>query len=277
MGAQVRDQVRNQVWDQVWDQVGDQVGAQVRNQVWDQVGAQVGAQVRDQVRDQVRTQVWDQARDQVRNQVRTQVYRAGYGLQDSGWLSFYSFFREACVLDSTKKLAGLFALAETCGWWWLFEHIAILTEIPIYMERDDRGRLHSAHRMAIEYSDGWGLYRWHGINVPKELITDAGWTTPERIAEEQNQEVRRAMIERIGWDAYLAQAGAVEIQRDERGILLDLPEHGQNKRSRFVRVVDPSTGRQYALCVPVNTLTAHEGVAWGFGLNAEEYVPYQET
>jgi hypothetical protein len=263
VGDQVRAQVGAQVGDQVWAQVWDQVRAQVGDQVWAQVRAQVGAQV------------WDQVRAQVGDQVGDQVYRACYGSQDAGWLSFYVFFGEVCGLEVPKKLEGLFGLARECGWWWPFNGAAILTELPTYLERDERNRLHSEHRAAIEYSDGWGVHAWHGVRVPADVILDPVSVTPARIAGESNQEIRRAMIERIGWDAYLRDAGAQEVQADRYGVLLEREEGG--RLARFVRVKDASTARQYALGVPVSCKTAHEAVAWTFGLSTDEYQPEQET
>jgi uncharacterized protein (TIGR02996 family) len=126
VGGQVRDQVRDQVWDQVWDQVRGQVGGQVGGQVWGQV----------------RGQVWDQ----VRGQVRYQVNRCGYGHQDAGWLSFYSFF-SAIGLSSCDRIFGLFNMSQ-CGWWWPFEGAVILTEMPIALEME-AGKLRY-----IRYADG---------------------------------------------------------------------------------------------------------------------------
>jgi len=44
-----------------------------------------------------------------------------------------------------------------------------------------------------------------------------------------------------------------------------------------VRVKDTSTERQYAICVPKDVKTAHEGIAWTFDLTPEEYMPEQES
>ncbi len=227
VGAQVWDQVGAQVRAQVWDQVRAQVGAQVRAQVWDQVRAQVGDQVWDQVRAQVwaqvRAQVWaqvgaqvgdqvwdqvgDQVWDQVGDQVWAQVYQCGYGLHDANWLAFYEFFGEVCGLEICGKLAGLNLLSE-CGWWWPFENAVILTERPISLLRDERFRLHNPSGPAIAYPDGFEVHVWHGTRIPAFIVEHPEQITVAVIEDEKNAEVRRAMMEKYGYERYMSDCGA---------------------------------------------------------------------
>ncbi len=265
IGASLRNSLRNSLWASLWDSLWASIGASLWDSLWDSL--------RDSLRNSLRASLWASIGDSL----RASLWDACYGQHDAWWLATYAYADEVLHVAGMERGRGLFAMAQTCGWWWPFERVAVLTEKPIYLERDDRGRLHSQHRAAIEYPDGWGVYAWYGVRMPKEMIVEPGWVTTERIAAERNQEIRRAMIERIGWDAYLTAAGAVEVQRDWYGVLLELPERGVDRRNRFVRVFDPGTRRQYALCVPLETQTAHEGVAWSFGLSADEYAPEQET
>ena len=225
--AQVGDQVGAQVGDQVGAQVGDQVGAQVWAQVRAQVGAQVRAQVRDQVRAQVRAQVWDQVwaqvraqvRDQVRAQVRAQVWDACYGQHDASWLAFYEFFGRECGLECCEKLRGMQTAAQHCGWWWPFANAVIITERPRTLVHDAEGRLHREDGPALQYPDGWGIWAWHGVRVPQDVIERPETITVEQIEHERNAEVRRVLITRYGQDRYLRDSGAQQLHRDDWGAL----------------------------------------------------------
>jgi len=216
--AQVRDQVGDQVWAQVRDQVWDQVGAQVRAQVGAQVGAQVRAQVGAQVRAQVGAQVWaqvgaqvgDQVRAQVGAQVWDQVYKAGYGQHDANWLAFYDFFNFLGIVE-TSKLSGMNKIAQSSGWFWPFKNLCILSERPIHLFRDSSNQLHSENKAALEYKDGFKLFRWHGVTVPQWLIENPELVTVEKIESEQNSEVRRCMMERYGYERYIRDCNAVVV------------------------------------------------------------------
>jgi len=280
---QVEDQVRNQVVGQVWDQVEDQVWEQVReqvlSQVWDQVGSQVGTQVWGQVVGQARNQVIGQ----VRRQVKDQVYKCGYGAHDANWLGFYDFFSSPDLLEkTTKPLKPMQDLAHNCGWWWPFEGAVILTEHPISITRDEEFRLHHDSKMALEYPDGWGIWAWHGIRVPKEIITEPEKITYDDILDEQNVEMRRIKLERYGLPRYLKNVGAREVARDERGVLLHTDRMNEwpgedRDGARYVLVQDSSTDRQYALRVAPYVQTPSEGIAQTFGLTEKQYQPIQEA
>lgn len=97
-----------------------------------------------------------------------------------------------------------------------------------------------------------------------------------RIREETNEELRRELIERWpgGMDGYLA-AQAEIIHSDETGDLVRVAADGDPISA--VRVRCPSTGRQYMLRVPPEMASAREGVAWTFGLTADEYSPTFES
>jgi hypothetical protein len=268
VAAQVRVKVGSQVWDQVGDQVADQVWDQVADQVWDQVWNQVWTQVRDrvwnQVWDQVRAQVWDQAG----------VY-AIYGSQDASWLSFYRVFRSAGV-EAAKRLDGLSQVATSAGWWWPFKQAVILTERPCHLHRDDQYRLHNDKGLAIAYPDGWGVYAWHGIRVPADVILKPETITVETIHAEENIEIKRAMIERIGWDRYFEQTHATAVHTDAYGTLYRTRVGEVDCAVVVVRNSTPEPDgrvKRYGIQVGLDVSTAHEAVASTFGLTAKTYRP----
>ena len=178
-------------------------------------GAQVRAQVWAQVWDQVRDQVWDQ----VRAQVRDQVWHACYGQHDASWLAFYEFFERECGLECCEKLRGMQTAAQHCDWWWPFANAVIITERPRTLVHDAEGRLHREDGPALQYPDGWGIWAWHGVRVPQDVIERPETITVEQIEHERNAEARRVLITRYGQDRYLRDSGAQQLHRDDWGAL----------------------------------------------------------
>jgi hypothetical protein len=208
------------------------------------------------------------------------VFSAIHGSQDAGWLSFYDFFREIGV--ELPILDGLIALAKTCGWCWPFSELIVMTERPTKIVRDDQNRPHCENGMAIQYSDGFGVYCWHGVRVNEQIIMHPERINPKDVLGADNQEVRRIMLERCGWVKLLKDLGAEKVHEDATGVLYStkwLREYldGEDAEARFVEVTDPSTGRKYCLRVPPTTNTAKEGVAWTFGMSENSYAPLKET
>lgn len=207
-------------------------------------------------------------------------WNCSYGNHDAYWISFYDFIDKAGVKEG-QALDPVRRLAETCGWWWPFEGICILTERPNVIKRDNRGRLHNETGMAVGYPDGWGLYAWNGILVPEDVIVLQEPITFERIEAETNAEIRRVLIERFGLDNYLRAGKCVKLHQDAVGILYRMNLPGDEPI--LVVQVTNSTAEpdgsfnEYFLRVPPHIVRARQGVAWTFGLAEDVYYPIDES
>lgn len=176
-------------------------------------------------------------------------------------------------------LDGLIGLRSHTAGWWLFRGVAILCSPPTRVSFDPDGRLHAPDGKAIEYADGWGVYAWHGVNVPEQVICAPDSLAPEQILSERNVEVRRVMIERFGADRLLShtKARCLDMDQDGRRSLYLLPMRGDEPLVA-VRVECPSTKQVYFLRVPPEVRTCRAAIAWTFGFNTvQEYQPIVET
>jgi hypothetical protein len=154
----------------------------------------------------------------------------------------------------------------------------MISDRPECLTVDDQNRPHGEDQSFCRWRDGTELFSWHGVRVPRWIIEYPERITAALIHAETNQELRRAMTERMGWARYLAEAGARQIHQDETGEVLEVDGlNDGDSVARFVHVKCPSTGREYTLRVPPQTMTAREGVAWTFDVPAEKYQPGQET
>lgn len=212
---------------------------------------------------------------------------ACYGQHDAGWLSFYDFF-ERIGVEGLEQLKGLKMAADACGWWWPMSQIAVITEMPNQLHLDEEGRLHSEDSMAISYTDDWGLYVWHGVNVTEKIIMRPETITSEDIMTEDNAEIRRIMIERMGEDRFLESANAKLVHEDKDD--LDFPrklwrvdfEGRREDPWVAVQVVNSTpepdgSRRKFVIPVPPDIETCQQALAWTFGMGADEYQPGQQT
>ena len=254
-----------------WDSVGDSVWASVRASVW----ASVGDSVWDSVGDSVWASVWDS----VGASVRDHLVRAVYGQHDAAWLAFYLVFRG--LVPAVDKLDGLERSARASSWWWPYAGAVILTERPTVLCRDDRGRLHSPDGPAILYPDGWGIWAWHGVRLPRHVIEQPATITVKEIEAEGNAEIRRVMVERYGQARYLLDSGAKLIHSDEFGTLYRKEQEGDEPLV-MVKVVNATrepdgSFKDYWLRVDPRVRTAREAVAWTFDVPAKDYAPAVQT
>ena len=166
---------------------------------------------------------------------------------------------------------------------------------------EGRRRPHNDSYAALE-SDAENLYFIHGVMVPAFVVVRPDWITIKHIRDEDNAEVRRVMIERMGWERFCSEAKLKLIHVDEltaRFPTLPVSEtvHADMRATtryrkgkeiaelleseefkdfddrplKFVRVTDPSTGEKYTLRVWPENKRAYEAVAQTFGMSEAEY------
>jgi len=127
---------------------------------------------------------------------------------------------------------------------------------------------------------GIGL-RWRGVTVTPQIAFFPETLKSTDVLAEGNAEVRRVMIERIGFERFLQESHARVLHEDtDPGgprQLLQVELQGDEPLV-CVSVRCPSTGRHYLIRVPPNMQTCHQAVAWTAGFdNPDDYIPVVET
>ena len=100
------------------------------------------------------------------------------GPHELSWLGAYDYLRDMFGLKAeTAPLVGLWQLAASLGWLQPHECTCWLTERPDLLRGDARDRLHDADGPALRFPDGWSVWAWKGVEVPRWVIE-----RPESIA-----------------------------------------------------------------------------------------------
>ncbi len=200
------------------------------------------------------------------------------------WRSIVERDRRDALVDARLQIA------RSAGPWWALPGLAIVSERPATLRRDDRARLHSSSGPALAYADGTRIWAWHGVRVPPDVIEHPETITVESIDDERNAEGRRVLIERFGEERFIRSEGATVVAEDETGRLWRRAA-GRSRRDRWiepdeavvmveVRNATPEpdgTRKTYFLRVPPNMRTAREAVAWTFAMAGEAWRPAVES
>ncbi len=264
---QVEQQVGQQVWKQVWQQVEHQVEQQVEQQVGQQVRQQVEQQVRQQVRQQVSKQVWQQVEQQVRQQVRQQVgqqvgqqvrqqveqqvrhfvYPYFDGQLISSYFAFYNFINEVLGIKYTvQDKYNWYQKTSEVGLIYPLENICVISDRPseICMKN---GLLHSENSAAISYTDGFSVYCLNGIRMkPEYVLTPADKIPIESVLKEENVDVRRELLRKVGIKRFKEQGKVLEIWNGYE--LLDMSNLFSGLRNvKYLYMKNPSVSDTFHL------------------------------
>ncbi|RAY10973.1 hypothetical protein DPM19_33115 [Actinomadura craniellae] len=278
-GASVRDAVRTRPWEAARAAAYARLGPREWARAWAGTGAPLWERVNELVL-RVRRGIGELAGEDAERALRGATLDAVLGQHDAPWLALF----DSLGMTGDAERAGLAALAEvarTAGWWWPYERVAIISERPAELHRDEPGRLHRGDGPALAFTDGFALHAWRGMPIPADFTATLANLTAEQIGAEENAELRRVMLEHFGYDRYLAETGAQPVHRDETGVLWRINLAG-DEPVVMVEVINSTpepdgSRRTYYLRVPPNTRTARQGVAWTFGVDEADYRPEQET
>ncbi|ROO86544.1 hypothetical protein EDD29_4117 [Actinocorallia herbida] len=210
---------------------------------------------------------------------------AWYQVMSGGWAAEVEgarrCFDPALPPDAVRFLDLWMSAASSAGWWWPHEHVCVVSERPveIHTEPDGDGgrvRLHRADGPAVRYADGWAVHSWHGRTVPSWVIEDP---SAGRISREDNVEIRRCAIERMGWGDYLDQAGLALIATAADPGNSGFELHLYNTETAGTRVLLAVNGsverdgrrRRYGLTVPGHLTDPVAAAGWTYGLTRDQY------
>jgi len=211
------------------------------------------------------------------------------GNQSSANEAYLSFFQDIVGLRLPEHQAYQHwrVLAERSGPRIVHDEFCIISDRPEVLKVDERNRPHCDDGPFCRWRDGTALYSVHGVRVPAWLIGQPDRLTLRTIDAERNEEVRRVMIERFGWERYGREGGAETLDHDERwgtlkrrgdALWLEVinrsPEPDGSFR-RYVLAVHPE-------CRPIlsdhggfgeaQPLTALNAVAASFGMTGDAYL-----
>jgi len=129
--------------------------------------------------------------------------------------------------------------------------------------------------------------RWRDVIVDPKIVFHPEQITVQEIMVETNIELRRVMLDRMGYEAFFKQANAIELHRDvdsggvRRLLQVEFQDHNRWEKDEPIvclSVICPSTARHYIIRVPPTMQTCHQAAAWVAGFDdSDQYYPIHET
>ena len=191
-----------------------------------------------------------------------------------------------CQVDETKW--SLFqSLIKQCYWMFPLENICFVCDRPNIIAFDNQKRFHGENLPAIQYRDGSSIYAYHGVILPEKYgkLQPNQWRA-QWLLEENNAELKRVLIQQIGYTKICQELQATELDNWQEYSLLKIDSHVDFDPMYLLQIdfhldVDPmyllkmtcpSTGHIHALRVPPTMKSAKEAITWvNWGISPEEF------
>lgn len=269
------------LWEQLWQQQqlvwrqaiqrqpGGNLLVQLGETLW-QWGEPVGQAFDDvflnPLRQQPEVRAWEQGMQQM---VSTM------GLVGMGWqaVTQTADVLSPCVLDYCIEVLGcghdqsawaqLRALSTHCGLLLPFEKACWVFDRPLQCHADAEGRFHYEGGPALLFGDGYSSFQFHGVQLPERY----GRVHPHRwqadwLLQEQNAELRRVLIQGIGYDRLCQELQAEALNTWREYTLLRISPAIDVEPIYLLKMTCPSTGYIHATRVPPSIQSAREAIRW---------------
>jgi hypothetical protein len=125
------------------------------------------------------------------------------------------------------------------------------------------------------------VLRWRGVQVDDRIAFASQSMTGQDILNTENVELRRILIERLGYETFLQQVGGLVRDRDqdaggERQLIC--VTFDDDEPLMILKVICPSTGHLHLLRVPPEMRSCRQAAAWIAGFdNPDDYYPLIEA
>lgn len=276
LGEQLVKQIRSKIIPQLWGYLWDKLGQRQLYLVYNQIAASCLVQLKDELEDNLLDYVRLILAQEIPTSKIIRCSRIDFCI--SALNCTYDFPKEWEVLQSSVK---------NCSWLFPLETICYVCDRPIKLSFDSEQRLHAEGEPAIQFADGYSLYFHHGVTLPEKYgkLHPHQWQA-QWILQENNAELRRLLIQGIGYARICQELQAIELDSWQKYTLLrieadidgfELANSENNIVSakepvHLLKMTCPSTGFIHAMRVPPDITYAREAIRWvNWGIDPEEF------
>ncbi|WP_242056931.1 MULTISPECIES: DUF6745 domain-containing protein [Oscillatoriales] len=266
------------------------LGKPIRGKLDSQLAIKLWRQVESQLEMRLKEQLWDRQRSMLASRLEISLRRQmSRQLQDNLWVNFpKAFIRKigtswakeiefyitvlGCQHNFQKEWELFQLLVKNAFWILAYENVCFVCDRPTKINFDARQRLHAEGEPALEFADGYSLYAYHGVNLPRKY----GYLHPKKwrsqwLLQETNAELRRVLIQAIGYERICQELQTTELDLFREYTLLKIDD-ADVEPIHLLKMTCPSTGQIHALRVPPNLTSAREAIRWvNWGIDPEKF------
>lgn len=186
-----------------------------------------------------------------------------------GWSAWVDFFKTECGVKVENDLES--ELAQHCLMYWVYEGKSFVVRNPVEINTDSQGRPHSYNRPSILFANGDCLTHFRGIKVPVKYVK-ATTFTKEEILTEENVDVRREMIAKVGIveaEKILGAKVVDELDTIFGGTyqLLEIDYKVSGESKPYLKMKNPSVGQYHIEGVSEDCKNVEDAIKYRLDLN----------
>lgn len=195
--------------------------------------------------EQAEKQVRDKQEKAVEENIRNFIWSPLDGHMSAGFCSFYDYCEAVLKIDHKCIQWPVYRDHTQLGPVYCLDKFAVVSDRPREIHMTKENVLHRDGGPAIYYSDDFQVWALNGVRVPKTVAETKGedmsreWLETHFLKEE-NAEVRREIVRKIGAALLCTRLGAEVVDRQGEYEVLLLNVRGQKRP--YLKMKNPSIG-----------------------------------
>jgi hypothetical protein len=280
LSSELGSEIRNKIHSELYNQLRYQLGSELENQLYDRLYNplfdQLMSQLQQQIKDELQNRLFSQLNSDFSGIRKSLFYRDGCIFSELSAChgSWVDFCISVLKLKCDRPLYSAFqSLTENCGWIYPFAKKCFVCDRPRRIYFDAENLLHAEGMPAVEFADKFSVYCYRGVRIPEIYgqIPPQSWQA-KWLLTENNAEVRRVLIQAIGYPKICQELQATELDSWQEYILLKIDKNVDVEPIYLLKMTCPSTGHIHALRVPPEVRSAIEAIGWiNWGIKPEEF------
>lgn len=187
-----------------------------------------------------------------------------WGQYNINWLKYYEYYNNVIgfKVKNQKLLNLLISISKNSHILFFFKDLVVVIERPVRIEMEGN-QLHSFNKMAVEYSNGNGFYLCHNVKMPEKYIkTPSDKISVNTILKEENVEVRRELLRKVGIENFIAKSKAKVLDSLDDYVLYKV-KLGKDKFGNYLKMKNPSLDNTFHFEGVSNECdTVEKALAW---------------
>ena len=175
--------------------------------------------------------------------------------------SLFDFCHSVLNCQPTKEWDIYQALAKQPVWISPYENFCVVCDRPRILRFDNE--IHAEGEPAIQFADGFSIYVYRGVRLPEEYgkLHPSQWRA-DWLFLEKNPDVRRALIQGIGYTRICQQWQAVQLDSWKKCTLLKINVKGEEPRICLLITIGKKNELMEFIEVPPNVRTVAEALRY---------------
>lgn len=191
-----------------------------------------------------------------------------WGQIDSYWIAFYLFCRDIGVSykpEDNEKLDLWADIAQSANWFYAYENVCFICDRPAEIHMNSDEKLHKDGGPAVKFRDGWSIWRLNDVVVSQEIAeTPADQLDPQMVLREENAEVRRELVRKIGIERLMEKLPTQLLDQMDDYSLLNV-DLGDGRMRPYLKMRNPSIDTFHLEGVDPKCTTVKQALAWRNG------------